>query len=82
MTEKQVFRNNTKADVLDGQERHGMLQCYFGEMRDVETENRLSYRTRLSSHSGWRTRGTGLGTSCRAAGMVMIFMMADPSRSV
>ena len=35
----------------------------------------------LPSQSGWRMRGTGLSTPCMAAGMVMIFWMALPSRS-
>ncbi len=38
--------------------------------------------TFLRSQSGCLTLGTGLGTRCIAAGMVMIFWMALPSRSL
>lgn len=38
--------------------------------------------TFLCSQSGCFTRGTGLGTRCMAAGIVMIFWMALPSRSL
>ena len=38
-------------------------------------------RACLSSQSGCLTRGTGLGSRCSAAGMVMIFWMAPLSRS-
>jgi hypothetical protein len=64
------------------------LQCIF----DGNTLNmslifcclNLSSRSvsREWSQSGWRTRGTGLGTFCMAAGMVMIFWMAELNRSI
>jgi len=37
---------------------------------------------RLRNHSGCGTRGTGLATFCSTAGIVMIFWIVEPTRSM